>query len=227
MLTSVEQALGLDDHHLVDVPGCGQAVRRLHSQVVDDFIHLRERCADEGIQLGIASSYRSFQQQLSIWNAKMRGERAVYDEHGKIIDVTPLSDDEKLPLLLRWTALPGCSRHHWGTDLDVYDMTATTDGYALQLLPEEYIEGGPFAHLGKVLSAWCDTQVTTRFYRPYAKDNGGVAVEPWHLSHRAVAHEIRMMMTPSCVADVLAKTEIEGKEAILANFDAIWQRYVA
>ena len=39
---------------------------------------------------------------------------------------------------MRWSAIPGSSRHHWGTDLDVYDAAAVTPDYQVQLTPQEW-----------------------------------------------------------------------------------------
>ncbi|MCZ8486094.1 D-alanyl-D-alanine carboxypeptidase family protein [Vibrio lentus] len=30
------------------------------------------------------------------------------------------SEQQKLSAILRWSALPGASRHHWGCDFDVF-----------------------------------------------------------------------------------------------------------
>lgn len=228
MRASAEQVLGLDERGLVSVPGCGGAVRRLHPIVLKDFIVLRDRCADNGIQLAIASSYRSFDQQLTIWNQKMRGERPVYDKHANIIDITGMPDIEKISHLLRWSALPGCSRHHWGSDLDVYDLAAMPEGYQLQLVPEEYASGGPFERLGALFERWFrDQEGYAGFYRPYAVDAGGVSYEPWHISHSLVADAHLQVLSPALVRKYLAKVDIVGKDVILQNFDEIWQKFVA
>ena len=50
-----------------------------------------------------------------------------------------------------WSALPGASRHHWGTDFDVYDKAKIeSTGKKLELIPEEYEDNGPCA----LLSQW-------------------------------------------------------------------------
>ena len=226
MILSADQALGLTEQHLVDVPGCGAAVRRLHSDTLADFLTLREYCAGQGIQLAIASSYRSFNQQLTLWNEKMRGQRPVLDDRGQIVVLDDLSDAEKLPLVLRWSALPGCSRHHWGSDLDVYDLAAMPAGYSLQLVPEEYAESGPFHKLGRCFAEGFAAGDWRGFFRPYAEDKGGVAVEPWHISHRGVASAAQSIICPKAVKKVLASVEIEGQRAILDQFEEIWQRYI-
>jgi hypothetical protein len=46
------------------------------------------------------------------------------DAHNQPLDALQLGETERLHAILHWSALPGTSRHHWGTDLDIYDPTA-------------------------------------------------------------------------------------------------------
>ena len=55
--------------------------------------------------------------------------------------------------ILHWSALPGASRHHWGTEIDVIDRAALLHGQLAQLVPDEYAADGVFAKLGLWLSA--------------------------------------------------------------------------
>jgi len=80
--------------------------------------------------------------------------------------------------------LPGLSRHHWGTDFDVWDAAAVPEDYSLGLVTAEYLSGGPFHHLNTWLSEREARNQSEDFFRPYATDRGGVAPEPWHISHR-------------------------------------------
>ena len=50
--------------------------------------------------------------------------------------------------ILVWSALPGASRHHWGTDLDVFDRAVQPPGEPLELLARHYEPGGRFERLG-------------------------------------------------------------------------------
>ena len=97
----------------------------------------------EGVNIDIVSSFRSVAQQLVIWNAKWRGERPLYDRASRQLDAASLSDTEKLHAILAFSALPGASRHHWGTDLDVYDKPAVNAAaHKLELVAEEYRDDG-------------------------------------------------------------------------------------
>ncbi len=198
-------------------------LHRLHAGVVGPFRNLQRAASVAGFDLQIASSFRSFERQLAIWNAKALGMRPVMDDNGQPLDMANLSDHEKVFAILRWSALPGASRHHWGTDMDVWDPSAVTAGYNLQLVPEEYGIGGPFYGL----SQWLDENSSRfGFCRPYAEDCGGVAPEAWHLSYLPIAREFERQLTPDLLRQVLENSEIELKPAVLDSLDEICTRFV-
>ncbi|SPY94009.1 D-alanyl-D-alanine carboxypeptidase [Proteus mirabilis] len=65
-----------------------------------------------------ASFIRSFERQLAIWNGKFEGTRPVLDAESQPIDIQTLSEGQRCEAILKWSALPGASRHHWGTEID-------------------------------------------------------------------------------------------------------------
>lgn len=221
------QVLGQSEEHLVDVPGG----HRLHKQTAHAFEQLQQAAHEAGFQLAIASSFRSFERQRNIWNAKAAGERAVHDDAGCAVKMDCLSASEKVHAILRYSALPGASRHHWGTDVDVYDASAVPADYVVRLSPEEVAPGGVF----DPLHCWLDAQMTDAqsfgFYRPYAKDRGGVAPERWHLSYVPVAREYAGAMSPQVLRGCWeCLPESEGlllRECVEGEFGAIVERYIA
>ncbi len=150
------------------------------------FLAMQRVAATDGLQLEIASSYRNYASQHRIWLAKLAGQRPVFDRAQQRIDLTALTEREKLYAILHFSAFPGTSRHHWGTDLDVFDAAAIAADYQLQLTPAEYQSGGPFAELNLWLAQYA---ARFGFFRPYQVDQGGVATEPWHLSYRPLAEQ--------------------------------------
>ncbi len=176
---TAQQLTGHDDSHLAEAAGG----HRLAGAASAAFDALRADAAQAGFDLAIASSYRSFSRQLAIWNAKAAGARPVHDDSGAPVDVAALSPADTLHAILRFSALPGTSRHHWGTDLDVYDAAAVPEDYAVQLSPGEVAPGGVFDPLHTWLDARMAAGDSHGFYRPYGVDRGGVAPERWHLSY--------------------------------------------
>lgn len=177
------QLTGLDDSHLVTLPNG----HRLREEVADAFGALQADARDAGFELAIASSFRSFERQLAIWNGKASGERSVYDDEGSPLSLAGVPPAEQLRAILRFSAIPGTSRHHWGTDLDVYDAGAVSPDYEVQLSLTEVSAGGPFDALHNWLDARMAAGESHGFYRPYETDRGGVAPERWHLSYAPLA----------------------------------------
>ena len=201
-----------------------QTRHRLLPQVSVAFKSMQQQALDAGISMAIASSYRSIEQQLVIWNAKWRGERPLLSRTHQTLTATELNPQERLHAILVFSALPGASRHHWGTDLDVYDAPAIArTNQPLQLLAAEYQAGGPCA----ALKQWLDTNATRfGFYFPYQIDVGGVAAEPWHISYRPLAEDQSEHLTLDCLRSRISALPIEGKHTILEQLEYLYHRYV-
>jgi LAS superfamily LD-carboxypeptidase LdcB len=174
------RAIGLDATHLKPVDERTVGTR----EAGDAFCRLAAAARTAGIDLRIASGYRDYGRQLAIFNAKARGERPVLSSSGVCLKRNDHDDLTWLRAILRYSALPGLSRHHWGTDFDVWDAAAVPEDYSLGLVTAEYLSGGPFHHLNTWLSERETRNQSEDFFRPYATDRGGVAPEPWHISHR-------------------------------------------
>ena len=222
MKLTPEQLTGRDTSHLVDV-ALGQ---RLCAKAAAAFSRLQADAGVAGFDLAIASAHRDFERQRAIFNSKARGERAVHDDQGAPLDLSTLAPREALHAILRFSALPGGSRHHWGTDLDVYDASAVPESYALQLSPAEVAPGGLFAEL----HAWLDQRMAVHqshgFYRPYAADRGGVAPERWHLSYAPLATDCQHLLSPDLLRSAWRGQQLALREVIEAELDALVQRYM-
>ena len=195
----------------------------IHRDALGPFLALKESAGAVGIELEIASGFRDFAAQLRIWNMKYRGERPLYDEAGNVRDHASLDPVELIEGILCWSALPGASRHHWGTDIDVIDRAAMPDGYRYKLVPEEYAPGGVF----HALNVWLDANIARfGFYRPYTEYRGGVHPEPWHLSFAPVSSVALSLLTPDVVAAAVRDSDVLGREEVLARLPEIYRRYV-
>jgi LAS superfamily LD-carboxypeptidase LdcB len=217
-----ELLLGLDETHLVDIP---ELECRVHHALILPLMSLQARSAEAGFIFKVASSYRGFDRQLFIWNNKARGLRPVLNDAGEPMDLKTLSAREKVMAILRWSALPGASRHHWGTDIDVYGSAQLDPDYQLQLTMEETCGSGPFADFHRWLGQEL-VSVNCDFYRPYTIDRGGIAPEPWHLSYAPIAQGFAQALTVDVLREQLALTDLELKQAVLDNLDEIYQRFI-
>ena len=195
----------------------------LHAAVVDAFLAMRQHAAGAGIDLLPVSSFRDFERQRRIWNAKYRGERTALDRRGRPADIIRLSPSMRVETILLWSALPGASRHHWGSDIDVVDGGVIAGGYQAKLERLEFMRGGPFA----LLSRWLAVHMRRYgFYRPYTRAGGGVQPEPWHLSFAPVARRALPMLTVELLATAIEGADVDGKAAILSRLPSIHERYV-
>ncbi|MGH8239681.1 MAG: D-alanyl-D-alanine carboxypeptidase family protein, partial [Steroidobacteraceae bacterium] len=66
--------------HIVELaqPRCA-----LHYEAAASFLAMRDAAHRDGIELAARSSFRDFDTQLTIWNAKWSGERPLYDRQGR------------------------------------------------------------------------------------------------------------------------------------------------
>ncbi|WP_281214021.1 M15 family metallopeptidase [Shewanella insulae] len=186
------------------------------------FIKMQTAAAGDGIEIAICSSFRDFDRQLSIWNAKASGRRQVLDEASRPIDIQSLDDNQLMDAILLWSALPGMSRHHWGTDLDLFDAK-NIDRESLQLIDSEYHPGGPCHKLHTWLASHA---ADFGFYFPYQAGLSGVSPEPWHLSYYPLADKYLTAFDSDKLKARLELAAIELKGPILTRLEALVSRYV-
>lgn len=186
---------------------------------------LRQRAARDGIDLQIASGFRSVERQVQIWQRKNSPSYA-FNINGTQKRANELSDEEWLACVMEWSAIPGLSRHHWGTDIDVFDAAAVPSNYQLQLTPEEYQVGGPFEQLGEWLAIHIDEDRAEGFFRPYREFHGGVQPEAWHLSYKADAEIALQRLLSKPPSQFVPLGDIRGGRLIAAQLDVLIDRYV-
>jgi LAS superfamily LD-carboxypeptidase LdcB len=221
-----KSVVGQSEGHLCQADEAARIGARVHVEVVTAFLNLRAAAADEGFDLAVLSGFRNFEQQRSIWNRKAKGELAVLDSAARPIDITMLTAKALVFAILRWSALPGASRHHWGTDLDVYDAAAVPRDYEVQLVPAEVDAGGVFGPLHAWLDARIASDAAFGFLRPYDADRGGVAPERWHLSYAPVARSCARILTRDVLRETIERADLLLRDTVLHHLDEIFDRFV-
>lgn len=195
---------------------------KLESQTALAFKAMADCAAKDGIKLAICSAYRPFDRQLAIWNAKASGKRAVLDINEQPVDISPLSDDELVDLILLWSALPGASRHHWGTDIDVFDAEQI-EAKSLRLVEAEYRDGGPCARLHQWLVA---NAKDFGFYFPFQRGQSAVSAEPWHISYFPVSQALLPQFEVNTLAQIIAHSDMLLKDAVIRRLPELVAEYV-
>ncbi len=147
----------------------------LRKEALAAFRQMRAAAQSDGINLIIRSATRNFTYQKGIWEAKWTGQKKVDGLNLASAIKDPYRRAEKI---LLYSSMPGTSRHHWGTDIDLnaFNNNWFTYGKGLKL----------FRWLGKHAAEY-------GFCRPYTdKANtgrSGYEEEKWHWSYMPIAEE--------------------------------------
>jgi len=180
----------------------------LRGDALRAFTAMRDSALKDGVTLTIISAARNFDRQKQIWEAKWNGERMV---EGKNLARDVADPAERARMILLYSSMPGTSRHHWGTDIDINSLE---DAYFL-------------SGRGKKEYAWLSSHAAYfGFCQPYSVKGVerpyGYEEEKWHWTYLPAA-------TP-CLENYrrLVKTEdiqgFKGAETA-ASIDVI-NRYV-
>ena len=88
----------------------------LRKEAYEAFIAMRDSARREGIDLEVISATRNFERQKQIWESKWTGKRKLSDG----TDASKIASDSLRAIrILEYSSMPGSSRHHWGTDIDI------------------------------------------------------------------------------------------------------------
>lgn len=164
---STEVLTGRSDCY-VNTPGQG-----LHPDTWKAFERMREAARKDSIEMIIVSGFRSFDRQKAIWEGKF--ER--FTSGG----MDTLAAIEKI---IEYSTIPGTSRHHWGTDIDIVDALPGVEGDVLQAAL--FHDGKPF----EKLRIWLEANAEDfGFYLVYTNTphRKGFKYEPWHYSYKPLS----------------------------------------
>ncbi len=213
---------GEPNEFITQIPVAGKDIQ-LHRDVIAPLIQLEEALSAANLPIVIISTWRSFDYQCSLWNNKWLGHRPLLDRDSQPLTSAQLSDHEKFNALCHWSAIPGTSRHHWGTDFDIFLKAPIKNGYSVQLTPEEFAPQGVCAELEHWLN---DHLEEFGFYRPYQNDRGGVAPEPWHISYFALADNCLQKLRATEAARKIMQSNLQGKQLIVEQLEHYFLNYV-
>ncbi len=152
------------DFVLIDQAYTSKSGLYLRKEVYASFQRMADQASKDGIRLTIVSATRNFNYQKGIWERKWdRPKYMGWQELNKTKDI------------MRYSSMPGTSRHHWGTDVD------------LNQLENSWFEDGE----GKKVYDWLTEHAEEYgFHQVYtSQTNGrtGYLEEKWHWSYMPLA----------------------------------------
>lgn len=145
---------------------CSKAMY-VQSEVLASFVKMREAAAKEGVNLFIVSGTRTFNDQKAIWNRKWN-----------LLISTNKDSMAVANEILKFSSMPGTSRHHWGTDIDLVSVDPT------------YFDNGQ----GKKIYEWLISHAREYgFCQVYSnkEETGrtGYSMEKWHWSYMPISQK--------------------------------------
>ncbi len=148
----------------------------LRKDAYSAFVKMYKAAKQDGVTLRIISATRPFSHQKSIWEAKWEGRRKV---SGAPLPGLPKDPEKRALLILQYSSMPGTSRHHWGTDIDLNDLN------------NSYFASGT----GKKIYDWLTANASKfgycQVYSPKGDDRPwGYNEEKWHWSYLPVAQKL-------------------------------------
>jgi len=168
------------------------------------FEKMQLKAKKDGILLEIVSGYRSYDRQKSIWNRKFKSNQ----EKG-------LTPENNILKIIEYSTIPGTSRHHWGTDVDIIDGAKPKEGDVL--VSNKFHGKGPYAELKK----WMEQHAESfGFYLPYTRsiDRKGFYYEPWHYSFAPLSIPILKSYLQLDLNEVLITEGLEGRAYLSSEF---------
>lgn len=135
----------------------------LYKDAAQAFATMADDAASSDIRLEALSCARNFNDQQRIWESKWQREDFLEFDSGP----------ERCLAILEYSSMPGTSRHHWGTEIDIYSLNN-----------EMFNEGE-----GKRIYDWLTQYAADYgFFQPYtAGRNKGYEEEKWHWSYYPVS----------------------------------------
>ena len=196
---NTEILTGMDNSKIV-----GDTIQ-LERETYNAFIKMKDAAENDGIKIKLVSGFRDFYRQQTIWNNKYK----------KFTEEFLLDGPSAIKEIIRFSTIPGTSRHHWGTEIDVIDKNFENEKNLL--ISKKYEEGGIFNSLKK----WMDKNSEKfGFYIVYDDNDKrpGFEYEPWHYTYKPVSDSYQTEFLKLDLKSIISKTKLAGKEFIDEEF---------
>ena len=166
---------------------------------------MKKAALKDGIKIKIVSGFRDFDRQKLIWNSKFKKFTTEYN----------LTEIEAIKEIIRFSTIPGTSRHHWGTEIDVIDEDFKNEKNPL--ISDKYENGGVFHKLKK----WMDVNAKKYgFHLTYDNEPGrkGFEYEPWHYSYKPSSIQYYNALIDTDLKKIINNPELKGHHYFTESF---------
>ena len=177
---------------------------QIRKEAFTAFENMRKAAQKEGISLSAVSSYRNYAHQNRIWERKFKR----YTAQG----MDGLSAIKKI---IKYSTIPGTSRHHWGTDMDLIDTSVAQPSSVL--VPSHFEIGGCF----EKMKLWMDKHSESYgFYLVYTKEPSrkGFKYEPWHYSFKPLSQAYLKAYRQLDFSEIILAEQLMGCEYFTPAF---------
>src|SRR5690554_1757027 len=171
---------------------------QIRKEAFDAFTKMRNAALKDNISIQVVSSYRNFAHQNRIWERKYKNNT----QQG-------LSPEKAIQKIIEYSTIPGTSRHHWGTDMDLIDGNVARPKNVLS--PGHFEGNGNFVKFKK----WMDNHSKDfGFYLVYTNTpvRKGFKYEPWHYSYQALSYDYLQDYKTLNIKDILSNESLLGHE---------------
>jgi zinc D-Ala-D-Ala carboxypeptidase len=150
------------DFEKIPLKYCDKDGMLLRRETLEAFKKMHEAAEKDGISLKIISATRNFERQKAIWEAK-------WEKYTKDFP----NPSKRALKILEYSSMPGTSRHHWGTDMDLNDLNNPT-----------FEKGGKYEETYLWLVAHAHEYGFCQPYSSKGKDRpNGYNEEKWHWTY--------------------------------------------
>lgn len=179
-------------------------VGSMQEEVYEAYERMRQAAAKEGIDIKVVSAHRSYHRQREIWNAKY-----------KTLTLQGLPAKDAIQEIITYSTLPGTSRHHWGTDIDIIDNANPQSGDVL--LAEKFYGDGP----SSALRSWMNRNAADYGFLEVYTDHPnrkGFAHEPWHYTYHSLSKAYLEVLTNQVISEIAKDKQLLGRKFLDADF---------
>ena len=181
----------------------------MRKEAFDAFIEMEQAAIKEGLSIHVVSSYRNYDHQKRIWERKYKNNVA-----------SGMSPMDSMKKIIEYSTIPGTSRHHWGTDIDIVDGRFLDTPNILSA--SHFEKDQPFYELGQWLN---ENAETYGFHLVYTNmpERKGFKYEPWHFSYKPLSFDYLKSYRELDILKILQLEDFEGASHFT---EAFMSRYI-